>query len=64
MQRIQSFWPEKEDTTHMTYTKLAWFAIESGGIFVESQLVKIFLSKIEKRLLDLATPRITINYKS
>ena len=27
-----------------------------------TQLVKIFLSKIDKRLLDLATPRIILNY--
>jgi len=45
------------------YTKLARFAFESGSVFVESQLVKIFLSKIDKRFLDFATPRITINYE-
>jgi len=45
------------------YTRLAPFVVESGNVFVESQLVKIFLSKIDKRLLDLATPRIIINYE-
>ena len=45
------------------YTQLARFAVESGGVFAESRIVKISLSKIDKRLLDLATPRIIINYK-
>ncbi|KAH8974108.1 hypothetical protein BDL97_01G084300 [Sphagnum fallax] len=44
------------------YTRLTRFAVESGGVFAESQLVKIFLSKIDKRLLELATPRIIFNY--
>lgn len=44
------------------YTHIARFAVESGDVFPESQLVKIFLSKIDKRLLDLATPRIILNY--
>ena len=44
------------------YTRLARFAVELRGVFAESQLGKIFLSKIEKRLLDLATPRIILNY--
>ena len=45
------------------YTQLARFVVESGGVFAESQLVKIFFSKIDKRLLDLATPRIILNYQ-
>lgn len=36
--------------------------MELGGVFVETQLVKMFLSKIKKRLLDLAMPRIILNY--
>lgn len=36
--------------------------MESGGVFDEGQLVKIILSKIDKCLLDLALPRIIINY--
>jgi len=63
MQRIEDFWYEKEDTLYTMYTRLAQFVVELEGIFGESQLVKIFLSKIDKRLLDLATPRIIINYK-
>jgi len=63
MQHIQDFQCDKEDTLHTIYTKLAWFVVESGGVFVESQLVKIFLSKIDKRLLNFVTPKIIINYK-
>jgi hypothetical protein len=62
MQRIQDFHREKEDTPRTMYTRLTQFAMESGGVFAESQLVKIFLSKIDKRLLELATPRIILNY--
>ena len=62
MQSIQDFRREKEDTPRTMYTRLARFAVESGDVFAESQLVKIFLSKIDKRLLDLATPRIILNY--
>jgi len=62
MQRIQDFRREKEDTPRTMYTRLARFAVESGGVFAESQLVKIFLSKVDKRLLDLAMPRIILNY--
>ena len=62
MQRIQDFRREKEDTPRTMYTRLARFAVESGGVFAESQLVKIFLSKIDKRLLDLAMPRIILHY--
>ena len=45
------------------YAWLARFAVESGRVFVESQILKIFLSKIDKKLLNLATPTIIINYK-
>ena len=45
------------------YTRLVRFAVESGGVFAESHLVKIFLSKIEKRLLELALPRIILDYE-
>ena len=44
------------------YTRLARFARESEGVFIESQLVKIFLLKINKCLIDLALPRIIIYY--
>ena len=42
--------------------RLAKFAKESRGVFAESQLVKVFLSNIDKRLLDLALPRIKMDY--
>jgi len=63
MQPFQDFWYEKETTPRMMCTRLVQSAIVSKGIFVESKLVKIFLSKIYKRLLDLTTLRIIINYK-
>ena len=44
------------------YTRLVRFARESGGVYAESQLVKVFLSKIDKRLLDLALPRIIMEF--
>ena len=45
------------------YTRLARFAVESGGVFAESQLVKFFLVKIDKRLLELTSPRIILDYE-
>jgi hypothetical protein len=45
------------------YTRLARFVVKSGGVFAESQLVKFFLSKIDKRLLELASPRIILDYE-
>ena len=44
-------------------TRFARFVVECGGVFIKSELVKIFLSKIDKRLPDFATPRIIINYE-
>jgi hypothetical protein len=62
MQRIQDFRRKKDDTPRTMYTRLARFAREFGGVFAESQLVKVFLSKIDKRLLDLALPRIIMEF--
>ena len=44
------------------YTRMAKFERESRGIFVENQLVKVFLSKIDKHLIDLALSKIIMNY--
>lgn len=44
------------------YSWLAHFALESEGVFVESQLIKIFFSKIDKWLLHLASLRIIVDY--
>ncbi len=63
MQRIQDFRREKDDTPRTMFTRLARFAVESGGVFAESQIVKKILSKIDKRLLELASPRIILDYK-
>lgn len=46
------------------YTHLAQFIIKLRGIFVESQLVKIFLFNIDKKFLDFVTSRIILNYNS
>ena len=44
------------------YTRLPRFVRESESVFTESQLVKVFLSKIDKRLFDLALPKIIMDY--
>ena len=44
------------------YTRLARFARKSGGVFVESQFVEVFLPKIDKRLLDLTLPKIIMEF--
>ena len=44
------------------YTRLVRFSRESGGVFAKNQLVKVFLSKIDKHLLDLALPRIIMEF--
>jgi hypothetical protein len=62
MQRIHDFRREKDDTPRTMYTRLARFAKEYGGVFAESQLVKLFLSKIDKRLLDLTLPGIIMEF--
>lgn len=55
MQCIQDFCCEKEDILYTMYSCLTWFVVESKNVFAESQFAKIFLSKIDKRILDLAT---------
>ena len=62
MQRIQDFKREKDDTPRTMYTRLARFSMEFGGIFADSQLVKVFLLKNDKRLLNLALPRIIMEF--
>jgi hypothetical protein len=44
------------------YMRLARFAKKIGGVFAKNQLVKVFLSKIDKHLLDLALPRIIMEF--
>lgn len=44
------------------YIRLVQFARKSGGVFAESKLVKIFLLKIDKQLINLALPRIIMDY--
>ena len=62
MQRIHDLIRENDDTPRTMYTRLTRFARASGGVFAESQLVKVFLSKIDKCLLDLALPRIIMEF--
>ena len=62
MQRIQDFRREKNNTSCTMYTRLARLARESGGVFAKSQLVKVSLTKIDKRILDLALSRIIMKY--
>ena len=42
------------------HTKLARSTKELGGVFVENQLVKVILLKIDKRLIDLALSKMII----
>lgn len=46
------------------YTCLVWFIEELRGIFTKSQLNEIFLSKIDKKFLNLSILRIIFNYDS
>ena len=62
MQRIHDFRRENDNTPRIMYTRLAKFVKESGGVFAESQLAKVFLSKIDKRLFDLALPMIIMEF--
>jgi hypothetical protein len=43
---------------------LARFFMKSGGVFAKNQLVKVFLLKIGKRLIDLTLPKIVMYYSS
>ena len=36
--------------------------MKTGRVFTESQLVKVFLSKIDKHLIDLVLPKIIMDY--
>ena len=60
--RSKNFRREKYDTPHIMHTRFARFVRESGGVFAKSELVKVFLSKIDKCLIDLALFRIIMNY--
>ena len=62
MQRIQDFRREKEDTPRTMYTRLARLAAEAGDVFTERQLVKIFISKLDKQVVDLITSRLFFDY--
>lgn len=42
--------------------RLVRFAREFGGVFMESQLVKVFSSKIDKRILNLVLPLIVMDH--
>ena len=60
MQRIDNFNLENGDTPRTMYKRLARFAKEFGSVFAESQLVKIYLSKIDILLFNFTLPMIII----
>ena len=62
MHRIQDFRREKEDTPRTMYTRLARLAAEAGDVFTERQLVKIFISKLDKRMIELISPHLLFRY--
>lgn len=64
IQRIQNFQKENDDTSRAMYTHMTWFVVELRGVFAESQLVKILLSKINKRLFELTSSWIILDYES
>ena len=53
MQRIQNSGQKNDVTPRTMYMRLARFARESRGVCSESQLVNVFLSNIDKLLLEL-----------
>ena len=62
MQRIQEFRREKEDTPRTMYTRLARFAAEAGDVFTERQLAHIYLSKLDKRMVEMLDARLLFRY--
>jgi hypothetical protein len=44
------------------YTRLARLAAEAGDVFTERQLVKIFISKLDKRMIELISPHLHFRY--
>lgn len=62
MQRIHDFGRKKDDTPCTMYTRLTKFIKKSGNVFPEHQLVKVFLSKIDKRHLILAMSWIIMEF--
>lgn len=62
MQQIHDFKREKDDTYCTIYTILVRFLRELRGVFPKSQLVNVFLLKIDKRLLDLVLSKIIMDY--
>lgn len=52
----------EDDTPHTIYTRLARFSRDFGSVFAESQLVRVFLSNIDIRLLDLALLMIIMEF--
>ena len=62
IQQIHDFKRENDNTSRTMYMKLARSTKEFVSVFMQSQLVKVFLSKINKRLIDLALSKIIIYY--
>ena len=61
MHHFQIFKRKKNTTSHTMYPRLVRFSRQSKGVFTESQLVKMFLSKIIKFFINLAMPMIIMH---
>lgn len=62
MHCIQDFCCKKEDTPRTMYIWLSRLAAEAGDVFTERQLVKIFISKLDKRMVELISPHLLFRY--
>ena len=63
MRHIQDFKNEVEDTHRIMYACLARFARESGDVFIERQLVYLYMAKQNKKLHDIAHLHILLMYE-
>ena len=64
MKWIQDFRREKNDTPRTIYMRLVRFVWESRGVFAENKLVKVFLSKIDKCLINVVLLRIIMDSRT
>jgi hypothetical protein len=44
------------------YTRLSWLAAEVGDVFTERHLVKFFISKLNKRMVELINLHLLFRY--
>ena len=52
MHCIRDFRYEKDDTPRTMYTRLARLSADTGNVFINQQLVEIFLANLDKKVQD------------